>query len=255
MAQTHYEIGDLLAGQKRLPAQIAAMAVTRRLIPEGDNAQPEEAIRRMDIDDLCEIAMTVIVGDYINRSVGSSEHGRYWRYTLACATASGELAPVGAVNRALAYSGGLLHDIGRLALIAAYPEKYANMLALTDRMFASGEPVDLLEYERMLFGIDRFGVADWLATAWNLPPSLRPVVGKMERSPPKLDWELAAIVRTGSQLAHALGFSFLTSAPRQPVKAIVDTLPRGFLRGPGDVDRLGAIIEQRVRSYSAPPAV
>jgi hypothetical protein len=180
--------------------------------------------------DLAEIALSILVRQYMQRTFDLDEDRRYWRYTLACAFTCKELARLDGQNGVRAYAAGLLHDIGRLALIAAYPEKYANLLALTNSMFASGREFDISEYERLLFGLDRFATGDWLASSWNLPAWLHPVVGKFHQRPAAEGRELMEIVRAGTQMAHSLGFGYLEDAPRTPVAEILSKLPVAFRR-------------------------
>lgn len=61
-----------------------------------------------------------------------------------------------------AYLAGLLHDIGRLALLAAAPEDYAPL-------FDSDEEL-LLAQERSRFGLTHAEAGGWLAERWRLAP-------------------------------------------------------------------------------------
>jgi HD-like signal output (HDOD) protein len=184
-----------------------------------------EAIEQIPAADLAEIALSVLVHRYMQRSLDVAEDRRYWRYTLACAFVCQELAYSGGQTGLRAYAAGLLHDIGRLALIAAYPEKYANLLTLTNSMFESGRTFNISEYERLLFGLDRFAAGDWLAARWKLPAWLHPAVGKFKEHTLVNDRELIEIVRAGTQLAHSLGFGYLEAAPRLSVPEILSKLP------------------------------
>ena len=82
------------------------------------------------MDLLAEIALTILVRGYIKEALSVSSVNKFWRYTLACALACRELSQFTSINAAMAYTGGLLHDVGRLALMAAYPDKYGNLLLL-----------------------------------------------------------------------------------------------------------------------------
>jgi hypothetical protein len=205
--------------------------------------------------DLAQIALSVLLRQYMQRAFDVSEDFRYWRYTLACAFTCQELARFDNITGLQAYAAGLLHDIGRLGLIAAYPEKYANLLTLTNSMFESGRPFDISEYERMLFGLDRFATGGWLAGTWRLPAWLRPVVGKFTDRPTEADRRLIDMVRSGTQLAHSLGFGYLEAAPRMSVREILSKHPAA-LHHWGALDRfqLGekawrASIEPRLTWY------
>lgn len=205
--------------------------------------------------DLAEIALSLLVRRYMQRAFDVTEDLRYWRYTLACAFSCQELARFDNIAGLQAYAAGLLHDIGRLALIAAYPEKYANLLTLTNTMFESGRPFNISEYERMLFGLDRFATGDWLAAKWKLPAWLHPVVGKFTSQPTPADHRLIENVRAGTQLAHSLGFGYLEAAPRMSIREILSKHPSA-LRHWSALDKFGlgekawhASIEPRLSWY------
>ena len=211
------DLPALLQHDTGLLAEILSIADRRGLVVDS--------IEQIPATDLAEIALSLFVRQYMQRAFDVSEDRRYWRYTLACAFACQELLGFDSVTGLRAYAAGLLHDIGRLALIAAYPEKYANLLTLTDSMFESGRPFNISEYERLLFGLDRFATGDWLAGMWKLPAWLQPVVGKFNSKPTAPDRELIETVRAGTQLAHSLGFGYLTAAPRLSVRQVLSKLP------------------------------
>ncbi len=176
---------------------------------------------------VAELAFTILLRDYMRRTFDLSEGRRYWRYTLACAFCCAEVAPPSPPKRLAAYTAGLLHDIGRLALIASYPDRYANLLALIDRMFEADMPFDISKQETLLFGMDRFATGAWLAASWDLPVWLRPIVGKFDKAP--VDTEnLIETVRAGTRLANSLGFGYLKAAPRMPIRKILSGLPAAF---------------------------
>jgi hypothetical protein len=175
-----------------------------------------------------EIAITILIRNYMTQAFTFSGDRRYWRYTLACAVCCAELAPASDAHAPLAYSAGLLHDIGRLAVIAAYPEKYSNLLTLADRMFEIEQPFDMLEHERMLFGLDHFAAGAWLASTWKLPSWLLAVTGKFDDRTSGEHRSLVATVRAGTRLAHSLGFGYLANAPRAAIRTILGQLPSAW---------------------------
>jgi HD-like signal output (HDOD) protein len=202
-----------------------AWLLTEMVSIANRRGNPVDAIEQIPANDLAEMALSLLVRRYMQNAFDVSEDRRYWHYTVACAFACQELIRFESVSGLRAYAAGLLHDIGRLALIAAYPEKYANLLTLTNSMFESGRDFNVSEYERMLFGLDRFATGNWLATAWKLPAWLHPVVGKFNPQPSTLDRRLTEVVRGGTQLAHSLGFGYLRAAPRLSVRQVLSAFP------------------------------
>ena len=220
---------NLEASLRRDPAlwsKIIQVAMNAgRCAAVGESNDPQATIGTISPTDLVELAITISVHDYLQSALNVVEANNYLNYILACADCCAELAAPAKVDVLLAYAAGLLHDIGRLALIQAYPERYANLLTLTDTMFASDQPFDILHYEQMLFGFNHFATATWLADVWNLPHWLRPVVGKFDDQNSAVYRNLVATVRTGTRLAHSLGFGYLQAAPRTNVNVILKQLP------------------------------
>jgi len=203
---------------------------------------------------LAEMAITLLVRDYMRRAFRSSEDRRYWRYMLACAVCCEQVALAGR-GALIAYAGGLLHDVGRLALIATYPDRYSNLLTLADRMFAADEYFDILEHERLLFGMDHFAAGTWLAAMWKMPSWLRSIVGKFDHQATGEFAKLVATVRAGTRLAQSLGFGYLQAAPHAPIREILDQFPqaREQLRCFDDIEkRMRDNVELRFKWYGEP---
>ncbi|HOF40318.1 MAG TPA: HDOD domain-containing protein, partial [Candidatus Hydrogenedentes bacterium] len=91
---------------------------------------------------------------------------RLQRHALACATCAAKTAAhTRVVSPGEAYVAGLLHDVGRLALIAAMPDEYCAFLE-------NNEPAELDRLERAAFDVDHALVGKWMAERWTLPRHL-----------------------------------------------------------------------------------
>ena len=147
-----------------------------------------------------------------------------WEHSIACGLIAEHLATVLDRPRGRAYAGGLLHDVGRLALAGSYPKEYAELL-----LVARERGFDELQCERELFDIDHCAAGGcaaggWLANRWNLPPDLFEAIALHHF------WEvkghsLASIVASACRLANALGFRVLPMRTPQTVEEIVRSLP------------------------------
>ncbi len=95
--------------------------------------------------------------------VSRFDMNRYWLQSMFCAAAAMSIAKAsnrGAVGDA--YTAGLLHDIGRLALAAMFPASYARAPE-----YAGG--TDWLQAEEMVFGMTHAEAGHAVARAWRLP--------------------------------------------------------------------------------------
>ena len=209
---------------------IGQVAIASGKFDAGEPAVFGALLQKIGAAELMGIAITLLVRGYLQRALSVAEDERYWRYTLACAVCCEEIAQPGEDNRLIAYVAGLLHDIGRLALIAAYPDKYGNLMTLIDRMFRENPFFDLLAHEKMLFGMDHFATGSWLAEKWELPPWLRAITGKFNEASSGEYRPLVVNIRSGTRLAHSLGFGYLESAPRAEIRDILGQVPAAWER-------------------------
>jgi putative nucleotidyltransferase with HDIG domain len=106
--------------------------------------------------------------------------GGLYRHAVLTAVASRAVAEIsGKANRDLAYTGGLLHDIGKIVLdqsvAASHPLFYC-------RAMEGGAA--LVAREQEMFGCDHTETGGLLATKWGLPSELSEVIRGHHRSSP-----------------------------------------------------------------------
>ena len=93
------------------------------------------------------------------------DENEMWRHLIATAVLADAIAWGGA-RHSEAFTAGLLHDVGRLALATADPARYSQVVKLAQR----GVPAK--EAERAVFGMDH---AEWgavLAHSWGFPDEI-----------------------------------------------------------------------------------
>ena len=104
------------------------------------------------------LAMTVGLGAYLKGALKLTMLRRCWRHSIGCALLAEKLAPAWGLSPEQAYSAGLLHDLGRLALLTKYPQPYADLLSVVFE-----NRLGLLASERDLFEVDHCQAGAWLA--------------------------------------------------------------------------------------------
>lgn len=110
------------------------------------------------------LVMAVATTNYIKGAMRTEALQLCWRHTLASAVLCRELARGTGMDPDRAYSLGLLHDIGRLGLLVAYPDAYDGVLKAADR-----DSVSLLDLEKKRFGMDHCETGRRLVEQWKLP--------------------------------------------------------------------------------------
>ena len=103
-----------------------------------------------------------------------SSEGDLWLHSLRTAIASKEFAKYTAknVDTNVAYTAGLLHDIGK-AILSAY---LMDKLDEVREIFASSVPADFLQVEKQLVGVNHCEIGEILGKHWNLPDTIKYVI-------------------------------------------------------------------------------
>ena len=138
------------------------------------------------------------------------DHVSYWRRSLYTATAARTLSRhAGIVQQEEAFLGGLLQDMGMVALSQAVGDEYGKVLVASGPHHAS-----LRECEIRALGVDHAEVGAALAEAWKLPPVLVAPIRHHEE-PNAADPELRTLVRSVS-LGNRVADVFLAARGESP---------------------------------------
>ncbi|BCA79373.1 HDOD domain-containing protein [Desulfuromonas sp. AOP6] len=131
---------------------------------------PKDAIIRvLGLSLTKSLMLAMAVGKTFQKTCPSFDQKRHWFRSSACAAIAQGLAPylsgTQSPNAGTAYTAGLLHNFGVLALVNTFPDQFEKILA--DRTEGS-----LRTKTRQLLGIDHLIVGGWLARRWGLPENL-----------------------------------------------------------------------------------
>jgi len=92
-----------------------------------------------------------------------------WTHFLAVAVCSKEIASRSQICEAdVAFTAGLIHDIGVLALLCLYPSEYCQIMEEAE----AGE-TSFLQLEMQAFGLNHQDAGAYLASCWRLPEILQ----------------------------------------------------------------------------------
>ena len=159
------EIAAIIGQDAAISAQVMRVAHTPYYNRGRTLASLNQALAVLGTQTVRRIALNQAIFELLGRFQGAARVDlvRFWCHALLCALLAQRIAGELAYPRAEeAYLAGLLHDIGRLALLAAAPEDYAPL-------FDSDEET-LLAEERSRFGLTHAEAGGWLAERWRLAP-------------------------------------------------------------------------------------
>jgi putative nucleotidyltransferase with HDIG domain len=178
------------------------------------------AVAILGLDRLKSFVMMVALRNFLRNALETPVLLRCWRHSLATALLCEELGESTWLDKDQCYTAGFLHDLGRLSLLASFPEDYSRLLQMVDET-----DCDIREAERTTFGIDHCEIGRWLAAEWEFPPEFLDFVGHHHDPVHKDRFDIGAAVRISCRMADILGFQVAGSAPLIPLAEIAAELP------------------------------
>jgi putative nucleotidyltransferase with HDIG domain len=145
---------------------------------------------------------------------------KIWVHSLVTAVIAGEAAHLNRVARETAYTGGLLHNLGTLGLMSAYPDEYSRMVEVSDNF-----GFDLLQTERELFEIDHCAAGAYLAQDWDFPAELAAAIANHHDQPVPGETTVANLVKVSWRLADALGYAAFSPGKDWTYEGLIALLP------------------------------
>lgn len=168
------------------------------------------------------VALTIAMRGYIGNSLHIPALRACWRHSLACAMVSEELVKVTTrdIDKDVAYTNGLIHDIGRLGLALMQPDLYTPLLQSIQNTGAS-----LLQLEREVFGVDHCEAGRLMVTSWTLPEQFTDIVARHHEPRKSNVLDTLSLVNLSCRMTDALGFDFAPCADCPSYEDLVRELP------------------------------
>jgi putative nucleotidyltransferase with HDIG domain len=204
------EISDLIRADAALASGLLRIANSALYTFPSPITNIQQGLTMLGFEAVRRFVLTFSMKEYFQASLRLDLLRGMWRHSLACAWISEELSrvcPTVHCQGDLAYTVGLLHDIGRLGLFVLHPREYAALLSEGDT------EKTILERELERLGIDHCEAGAWLATSWGLPDDVRRVTSGHHDLPGTGEFGLVDLVRVAVLLTDNLGFD--VTPPRQ----------------------------------------
>ena len=238
------ELADLIGSDPTFSARLLNCVNSAAFGLKSAVTNVQQALALLGIDRTRQITLTVATAAYTQGALRSNELRRCWEHTVATAILADQIAHVSGGYTEIAYTAGIMHDIGRLGLLVAYPEEYERIIR-----DAADQCLDLLDFERDQFGMDHTEAGRILAERWNLPEEFRLVAGRHHDPCEGAEVDLLKIVHVACRLADALGYDITRPLVPLDVDAVFADLPAPARERLQKSDELRARIEQRIRTY------
>ncbi|HEX3745438.1 MAG TPA: HDOD domain-containing protein [Bryobacteraceae bacterium] len=160
------------------------------------------AIVVVGLDRVKTVATLVSVNQMVRHSVRKEGLRKVWMHSLVTAMIAEEISRVSGIAAETAYTAGLLHNLGTLGLMSAYPDEYSRMLEVSNDF-----GFDLLRTEQDLFEIDHCLAGAYLAQDWDFPDELAAAIAVHHDEPVARISELDGLVQVSWRIADTLGYA------------------------------------------------
>lgn len=201
---TAQDINNVLNQDQAITARVLRLAnsafygYTRRINTVTD------AVVFMGFKTIRSIVIAASVSDILNQEIAgyALEHGELWKHSQYCAMAARLIARKAKIPALdLAYTAGLLHDIGKVILNHTMKDAYIEVVER-----ASEGDVPFYEVETDVLGFTHADVGAKVAAKWNLPDQLVEAIA-YHHNPDQatINPKLTAIIHLADAICVAMG--------------------------------------------------
>jgi putative nucleotidyltransferase with HDIG domain len=158
------EIATLIESDPALAAETLAFVNSAFFARRDRVAELLPAIVIMGAENTKSLVATLAMRAMLKSAPKPAVTRRIWRHSFGTAVIASELAPIYGVSADLASAAGILHDVGRIGLLARDGEPYGHLI------LKQYENIDaILGAEHELCGMDHCEAGSYLARVWALP--------------------------------------------------------------------------------------
>jgi putative nucleotidyltransferase with HDIG domain len=188
-----------IANDQALVARVMRVANSAFFGLSGQVGTIFEAISVLGFNNLRGLVTAAAIINASPKNLGEFDLVVFWRHGICTAACAKVLAKRLGLNPEIAFTAGVLHDIGKLIIVMEYPAA-AKVVAVDE---ASDE--SFLEAERSLIGYDHAALGGELAQRWKFPQAIRDAI-RLHHSPPDASGRsnLSDVVYIANLFAHAL---------------------------------------------------
>jgi HD-like signal output (HDOD) protein/CheY-like chemotaxis protein len=170
-----YRVGDAIAKDPAMTSKILQLANSAFFGLSRQLSSPHEAVMQLGLDTI----KSLVLGIHIFSEIKVHEKAtpivqKLWHHSLATAGLARRIAVSEHHDKRLvdeSFTGGMLHDIGKLILLASMPGEYEEALKQSQ-----DDDMPLVEVEKVIFGANHSEIGGYLLGLWGLPVSLAEAV-------------------------------------------------------------------------------
>lgn len=216
------EIAEIIRLDPGLTANVLRVCNSARYAGAYRVETLQEAVMRLGLREVYRVVAGIVSSPVIAQAKEALDPslGDIWNHALACASAGHILAGEKGDDPEIAFTAGLLHDIGKVLIMHAGAAEY------TDLLKEAGEKgLSPLELEKARFRMNHAEVGALLLKRWNFPPSITAAVQFHHKpSAAKEHARIAAYTQLADSLARRIGHPYGPPEPEAPDAASLELL-------------------------------
>lgn len=213
------KIGAIIKTDPTFTAEILRVANSALFGLRREIATVEHAVTTLGLSRVKSMATLIALNGMVKPAMKLESLRRVWTHSLVTALLNEELARAANSGVEVAYTAGMLHNLGSLGLMSAYPEEYDRMLEVSrDCGF------DLILTERDLFEIDHCAAGAYLAEEWNFPQPIIDAIATHHEQPGH-GATLSNLLRVAWRLADVLGFGAFPHVESRGYNELIGLIP------------------------------
>jgi putative nucleotidyltransferase with HDIG domain len=216
------ELGNLVKMDPSFSAELLRFANSALFGVRREVTSLVQAVAIVGTDRIKTMATMVAMNRMVRSSVRIAALRKVWLHSLVTAVIAEEAARITRSDPDAAYTTGLLHNLGTLGMMSAYPDEYSRMLEVSDEF-----GFDLLETERELFEIDHCAAGAYLAQDWEFPDELAAAIANHHDEPVSGVISLDNLIKVSWRLADALGYAAFSPKRLWTWEELIAFLPNG----------------------------
>lgn len=214
------QMGELIKLDLSFSAELLRFANSALFGASREVTSLTQAIVLLGRDRVKSMATFIALHKMVRSSLRIEALRKVWIHSLVTAFIAEEAARTARLARDSAYTTGLLHNLGTLGLMSAYPAEYARMLEVSNDF-----GFDLLQTERDLFEIDHCAAGAYLAQDWNFPDELAAAIATHHERPGPGALTLDTIIQVSWRLSDTLGYAAFSPDRQWAYEELMAFLP------------------------------
>jgi putative nucleotidyltransferase with HDIG domain len=213
-------VADLIRADPAFAVEVLRLANSPMLGLRHEIRDVPHAVAVLGVNRLRGVVLTLAMKDFMLSVRQNGAVKRSWRHSLGTALAAEILAPALFVDVGLAYTGGLLHDVGMLALAAYGSGEYTD---LVNGSFP--DSIDFLTAEHELLGTDHCEIGRQLLDQWELPEVFQVVAAEHHFAEGGDVCDTTRVVHLACATASMAGFSPCARPNAWEPECVLQALP------------------------------